>query len=58
MKVRSSLGWPAVLTLLVAAAGAGCITRTATTVVYDDGETKIELRARTESDDSRRRVVQ
>lgn len=47
MKVRSSLGWPAVLVLLVAATVAGCITRTATTVVYDDGETKIELRART-----------
>ena len=47
MKVRSSLGWPAVLMLLIATTGAGCITRTATTVVYDDGETKIELRART-----------
>ena len=47
MKVRSSLGWPAVLVVLIATTGAGCITRTATTVVFDDGRTKIELRART-----------
>ena len=47
MKIRSSLGWPAVLMVLVATTGTGCITRTATTVVYDDGATKIELRSRT-----------